>query len=232
MLQTSTAVSRVADQAGELLHAGARQAGTAARARPTRRLRPRVVEVRRSRSCARSTKVAIVPAVLDQDLEHAVEERDVAAVRDAEPVVGDVGAEQRAPRRRRHPVALHARLAVGIDQDDLGAARFASCRYFIVTGWSLAGLEPKKTMRSVPTPVAVAAGRGRDAERALHRAGRRRVAEARGVVDVVGAEEARDLLRHVVDLVRDRARGEVEGDARAAWWRGCARRCGRRRRPR
>src|SRR6266852_3052384 len=39
------------------------------------------------------------------------------------------------------------------------------------------------------------------------------MADPRGVVDVVRAEEARDLLRDVIDLVRDAARGEIEADA-------------------
>ncbi len=39
------------------------------------------------------------------------------------------------------------------------------------------------------------------------------MAEARGVVDVVGAEEARRLLRRVVHLVGEAARREIEGHA-------------------
>ena len=52
-----------------------------------------------------------------------------------------------------------ARLSTVIAQQTVGAredfefhlaiAR-ASCRYLVVTGWSLAGLDPKNTMRSVP----------------------------------------------------------------------------------
>ena len=38
----------------------------------------------------------IVPIVCDHDLEDAVDERNVAALRDREPVIGDVGAEERA----------------------------------------------------------------------------------------------------------------------------------------
>ena len=38
-----------------------------------------------------------------------------------------------------------------------------------------------------------------------HRSGARRVAEARGVIDVVRAEEARDFLRRVIHLVRHAA---------------------------
>ena len=46
--------------------------------------------------------------------------------------------------------------------------------------------------------------------------------EARGVIDVVRAEEARHFLRHVIDFIRHAARGEIErdppriGDAQAA----------------
>ena len=40
-----------------------------------------------------------------------------------------------------------------------------------------------------------------------------RMAQARSVIHVVGAKEARGLLRHVVDLVRHPARGAEEGHA-------------------
>ena len=80
------------------------------------------------------------------------------------------------------------------------------------TGCALATLAPKRTMRSLsitsvyeqvvaPTPMArfsvVVDG----------------VADACGVVDVVGAEEACDLLRDVVGLVGEPSRGQVEGEA-------------------
>ena len=49
------------------------------------------------------------------------------------------------------------------------------------------------------------------------------MADARGVIDVVGAEEARDFLRDVVDLVRDAARREIERDAARIGSRECCR---------
>ena len=71
----------------------------------------------------------------------------------------------------------------------------------------------------------------RDAERLLQRARRRRVTHARRVVDVVRADEARRLLRGVVHLVGDAARGEVEAERGRAPSRGSGRRRGRARRP-
>ena len=53
--------------------------------------------------------------------ECAVQECDVATLGDRVPVIGDVGAEERALGGGGHPVPLHARLEVGIDQHDLGA---------------------------------------------------------------------------------------------------------------
>ena len=58
------------------------------------------------------------------------------------------------------------------------------------------------------------------AQHRLHRHGGRGVAEARGVVDVVGAQEARGLLGGVVHLVGDAARGQIEGDALSDRLRG------------
>jgi hypothetical protein len=54
-------------------------------------------------------------------------------------------------------------------------------------------------------PVGIAAGGRAVAERGLHARGGRRVTEARRIVDVIGAEEPRRLLRGVIDLVGDAA---------------------------
>ena len=99
------------------------------------------------------------------------------------------------------------------------------------TGCALATLAPNSTIEVALDHVGVRAGGRGDADRRLQRGGRRRVAHAGGVVDVVGAEEARDLLRDVVDLVRDAARGEVDAKPVRRRSRGCARRRGRAPRP-
>lgn len=56
--------------------------------------------------------------------ENAVEEGNITTLGDRVPVVGEIGTEERAIDIGRHPVALHARLEVGVDEDDLGAAFF------------------------------------------------------------------------------------------------------------
>ena len=61
--------------------------------------------------------------------------------------------------------------------------------------------------------VRVGAGRRGHAEARLECPGRRGVADPRRVVDVVGSQEARHLLRDVVRLVGQSARGEVERDS-------------------
>ena len=81
------------------------------------------------------------------------------------------------------------------------------------TGCALATLAPNSTMRSLSMTSVYEHVVAADADRLLQRGGRRRVAHPRRVVDVVGAEEARDLLRDVVRLVGDAARGEVDREA-------------------
>ena len=116
---------------------------------------------------------------LEQSLEDAVQEREIAAGVHVEPVVGEPGPEERALGDGRHPVALEPRLAVRVD--DARSARrssSASWRYFVVTGWLLGTFEPKKTIRSDVEPVAVAAGRRAVAEHPFH--GRRSRRHGRG----------------------------------------------------
>ncbi len=59
-------------------------------------------------------------------------------------------------------------------------------------------------------PVDIAARGRAKAKRLLHRGGRRRVTEPRGVIHVVGPEKACGLLGRVVHLVGDPARRQVE----------------------
>ena len=92
------------------------------------------------------------------------------------------------------------------------------------TGCALATFAPKSTMRSLPitsvyehvvaaTPIVL-----------LERGGRRGMADARRIVDVVRADDPRHLLRDVVHLVRDAARREVERERVGIALRGSGRR--------
>ena len=75
----------------------------------------------RSPRCARAMKALVDPALGHQHLEHAVQEGEVAAGVDGEPLVGELRAEHRRLRHRRHPVALEAGLEVGVDHRHLRA---------------------------------------------------------------------------------------------------------------
>ena len=157
--------------------------------------------------CRRRTPVD--PALLDHVLQHAVDEGDVAAHVDEEEAIGDLGAEHRALDVGRHPVPLHARLAVGVDDCDLRARLL--CVVQVLHRHRLVGghVRADEDDEVAADPVRVRAGGGGDAERLLqrHRAGR--VADAGGVVDGVGAQGAYGLLRGEVVLVGHAAAGQV-----------------------
>ncbi len=154
------------------------------------------------------------PSALDQCAKHADEKREVAAGVHIEPVIGEPGAEQRALRDRRHPVPFEAGLPECVDHRDLGAVGLGVMEVLRGHRLVVGGVRSEQHDQIGMQPIGVAAGRRAIAERPLHRGGRRRVTQARRVVDVVGAEEARRLLRRVVHLVGDAARGEIEGDTR------------------
>ena len=227
---TSTADSRPRVHAGEALHVGARRAGQALEV--VERLALELARAaRRSPRCARATNSRSIPPFGEQHLEHAVEERDVAAGVDREELVGHLRAEHRALDVARHPVALEARLAQRVDHGDLGAALAREEQVLHEHGLRVGDVRAEQHDEVGADHVGVRARGRAGADRALERAGRRRVAHPRGVVDVVGAEEARRLLRDVVHLVGDAARGEVEGEPIAASSPGSARRAGRAPRP-
>ena len=75
------------------------------------------------------------------------------------------------------------------------------------------GVRAEKNDEVGSIPILVAAGRGGHAECLFHCRARGRVADAGRVVDMVGAEEARRLLGHVVDFVRHAARGHKKRHA-------------------
>ena len=72
-------------------------------------------------ACSRRRTRGRSPPDREQLLEHAVDERDVAAGVHREELVGDLRAEHRALGVRRHPVALEAGLAHRVDDGDLRA---------------------------------------------------------------------------------------------------------------
>ena len=167
------------------------------------------------------TKSQVNAAVLEQHLQHRVEERRVPADVDREEVISDLRAEDGRSPGGRHPVALQARLAVRVDHDDLAAALLGHVEVLHEHGL-LVGRVSAEDHRQVRLDHVRVGARGRGhAEGLLESARARRVADPRRVVDVVGAQEARHLLGDVVDLVGDATRGQVEGDAvrrRGAMW--------------
>ena len=150
------------------------------------------------------------PAECEERTEHADEKREVAAGVHVEPMVGDRSPAQRALRDRRNPVAFEPGLAVGIDDRDLRAVLLGVVQVFHRDRLVVRDVRPEQDDQVGVEPVDVAAGRGAIPERRLHRRRRCGVAEARGIVDVIGAEEPRRLLRGVVDLVGDAARRQIE----------------------
>ena len=159
-------------------------------------------------------------ALVDEDLEHAGQEGDVAAGVHGEELVGHARAEHGASRCSTAPSSAPCPArASGSRRRPCVPRLRAMYRYFMKTGCAFGTSAPKKTTRSDVDDVGVAHGRRGDADRAAQRPGRGRVADARRVVDAVRAQEARHLLGDVVDLV---------GDARGPSGRS---RCGRRRRP-
>ena len=86
-------------------------------------------------ACVSSMKRCVDPALLDQNLQHAVEERDVAALRDREPVVHDVRAEERAAQPSTAPSSAPCP-ARGTDSPARPSCRasWPRARYFVATG--------------------------------------------------------------------------------------------------
>jgi len=150
-----------------------------------------------------ANEVFVHPVVCDQDFQHARQERDVAALGNGEPVIRDVSAEKRAAERGRYPVSFHARLQIRIHQRHFCAKPFGFmqifCRHRLVVGRIRA--EEHDQVRSIP--VLVTARRRGDTDGMFHSSGAGRVAETGCVVHIVRPEEARDLLRHVIDFIRD-----------------------------
>ena len=93
----------------------------------------------------------VIDQILFEDVfQRPAQERDISALCNKEGLIGDLRAEHRAFRDRRHPVAFHPRFAVGIDEYDLSAGLLGVVqvlgRHRLVVG----GIDPMKTSRSVP----------------------------------------------------------------------------------
>jgi len=94
------------------------------------------------------TKGLVDAAGFDERAEDANQERQVSAGVHVEPVIGQLGAEQRAGRNRRHPIPPEPRFAVRVHHGDLRAVLLRVMQDFVVTGWLLATFDPKNTIRS------------------------------------------------------------------------------------
>ena len=201
----------VANQLGKLLNRLAAKAGLSLDVLPRYLLRFGAELLHIDRVLV--DELVIQPALGKQNLEHSVQERDVAALRNREPIVSDVGAEQRASGGGRHPIACHARLVVRIDQHDLRAEFLGLVQVLGQNGLVVGRVGTEEHHQVGAVEILVRAGRRGDTDRCLHRRGRRRVTEARGIFDVVGAKEPRHLLRDIIYLIGDTARSHEERQA-------------------
>ncbi len=153
------------------------------------------------------------PTAREQLLQHAVDECDITAGVDREELVGDLRPEQRALDVRRHPVTLEPGLAQRIHDRDPRAPLLGEIQVLHEHGLGVGHIGAEEHDEVALDHVAIRAGGRGDTDRLLERRGRRRVTDAGRVVDVVRPDEPRGLLRRVIDLVRDPARGEIETDA-------------------
>ena len=129
-----------------------RARGPAARSSSSQLLRLDMAPApRRSPSCARRTNSWSSQSSAEQDLEHAVQEREVAAGVHREPVVRDARAEQRGLGHRGHPVAREPGLVVRVDDRHVRAVLPRVVEVLHGDRLVVGVFEPKNTMRSVPS---------------------------------------------------------------------------------
>src|ERR1044071_307144 len=113
----------------------------------------------------------INPAILAQYLQYAREKSNVATGRDREPIIGDVGAEQSAAGGGRHPITLHARLTIWIDDDDFGSELFGFVQVFGGHRLSIGSIRAEKDDQIRAVPILVAASTRCNANSMFHRGG-------------------------------------------------------------
>jgi hypothetical protein len=116
------AIPRAMNQLRKFLHACALQPGLLLQGRPIHR-------------CGRAAQflnafaeilheVRLGPTLLENHLQHAIDECDVAALRNGKPIIRNIRPEKRAAGSRRHPIARHSRLEVWIHHYDLRTELF------------------------------------------------------------------------------------------------------------
>ena len=143
-------------------------------------------------------EVRIDPALPDRRVQHAVEQRDVAARLDREVQVGELG-RLGAARVHHDDLHLRPRRAGGLDAAEQDGMRPRGV-----------GAGDEQTVG--PLQILVAGGRRVGAQRLLVADHRRAHAQPRVAVDVVGADQAaRQLVERVVVLGQQLAR-DVEAD--------------------
>ncbi len=162
---------------------------------------------------AAGNKVAVEPVALDQVFEHAGEKRDVAPGVNLEVIVGDLGAEQRALGDRGNPVAVQPRLLIGINDEDLGSGLFGVVQILGSHRLIVGQVGADQHHQVSADPVGVGAGGGGTAHGGTEAGGAGRVADAGAGIDMIGAEEARDLLVRIIGFVGKAARGHIPGQA-------------------
>ncbi len=128
-------------------------------------------------------------------------------------MVGHLRPEQSGIDRRGDPVALHSRLAERVHHQHARSSLSRLVQILHRDRLVVRRVRAEEDDQLRIVPVAVRAGGSRHAERRLQTARAWRVAEACGVVHVVAAEIAHDLLRRVIDLVGHAAARDVHGGA-------------------
>ena len=173
-----------------------------------RELDPQVVEARRMFLDER----LVDPAVVDEVLQDAVDEGDVAPRVDREEFIGEARAPDRAVGDRRHPVPGEARFSHRVHDRDFRAHLLCVVEILHRHRLVVRDVGAEEDDQVASDPVRVRTRRGGDADGFLQPRGARRVTRAARVVDVVRPEEPGDLVRDVVRLVRHAAGRDEERD--------------------
>ena len=155
-------------------------------------------------------EAVVHPVPLQQNFQRTVEKSHIAARTDRKEIIPQAAAKQRALRYRRHPVTLQARLAVRIHHHDAGSILLGVIKVLGGHGLVVGQVGAEQDNHLGPDPIAVGTSGGAHADHLLERHGAGGVAKAGGVVNVVGAEQARQLLRHVIHFVRQAPRGGIK----------------------
>jgi hypothetical protein len=152
------------------------------------------------------------PIVLDHEFQRPGEEGDVSTHVHKEEPIRDLSSEDRALDVRRDPVLVHPRLAVVVDDGDLGALFLRVVevlhRHRLVVG----DVRTDEHDQIASDPVRVGTRRRRHSQRLLQPERARRMTDPCRVVDRVGSHRPHALLNGVVVLVGHASAGEIEGE--------------------